>query len=36
MSVRQTKSKQSKTAYKSVGGLFSCSEIFDFELSFLG
>ena len=22
--------------YKSVGGLYSCSDIFDFELSFLG
>ena len=25
-----------KPAYKSVGGLYSCSDIFDFELSFLG
>ena len=29
-------SKLAKTAYKSVGGLYSCSDIFDFELSFLG
>lgn len=28
--------KLAKTAYKSVGGLYSCSDIFDFELSFLG
>ena len=25
-----------QTVYKGVGGLFSCSDIFDFELSFLG
>ena len=28
--------KLAKTAYKSVGGLYSCSDIFDFELPFLG
>ena len=36
ISVCRTYSKLAKTAYKSVGGLYSCSDIFDFELSFLG
>lgn len=36
ISVCLTYSKLANTAYKSVGGLYSCSDIFDFELSFLG
>ena len=35
ISVCLTYSKLAKTAYKSVGGLYSCSDIFDFELLFL-
>ena len=36
ISVCLTYSKLAKTAYKSVGGLYSCSDIFDFEFSLLG